>query len=118
MTFGSFITTVGSVAVAMASIYGVAVAAAALNDDGRARLTRWTTRFASVAFRLADFIYALVSLGNGIVGIAIFYVQTTPPTRHEIVHLLLFLTNIAIGCWRFAVMANRAEAQRNAAKAS
>lgn len=105
MTYSDIVSTVGAVA----AVIGAVAYLADMKDDGRARLKRWTTTAASVGWRWANWIFALVSLGNGILGIAIFYVLTTPPTRQDVVHLLIFVANIAIGCWRFWAMADAFE---------
>ena len=106
------------------SFLGLAVAAigclatiAGLSDDGRARLARWTKSAANSGYRIARRVYMTVSLVNGLLGVLIFGIQTTPPTRKDILGLVLFLANIAIGVWLLNESANRVAAAREQAQA-
>lgn len=97
MTFTEIITAIGAVG----AVVGAVAFIADMKDEGRSRLKRW----AVVSYRVAHFVYALTALVIGAAGIAIFYFYPEPATRRDIVHMLIFVLDIAIGCWRFSAMA-------------
>lgn len=85
---------------ALALVVAVVAAAAAiagLNDEGRARLMSWSKKAAGGVLRIGTIFYAVAAILNGALGVAVFGLASTPPTRKDVLLLLLFLLNIYIG---------------------
>lgn len=85
---------------ALALVVAVVAAAAAiagLNDEGRARLMSWSKKAAGGVLRIGTIFYAVAAILNGAFGVAVFGLASTPPTRKDVLLLLLFLLNIYIG---------------------
>lgn len=103
--------------ISVLALFVAAVAAVAsiagLTDEGRARLAGWTKTAASKTYRIGYVLFLLVSLINGIAGVVLFGLEPTPPSRKDILFLLMFLINIGIGAYGFYRMPDRYVTAKN-----
>ncbi|RYE42624.1 MAG: hypothetical protein EOP24_31895 [Hyphomicrobiales bacterium] len=103
------LAAVGIIVPAVTTISGI-------NDEARDRLAKWTRALASKAARFFHFLFALVAVLNGTLGVAIFGFDRAPITRASVLQLVLFLVNVAIGLYAFNKLADIRVAQRAAEK--
>jgi hypothetical protein len=86
---GSWATIMGTIL----AIPAVAMAAASLSPEARTRLATWWNK----TYKVGRVIFMLFALSNGSLGILLFAIASTPPSRMDIIHLLMFILNIATG---------------------
>jgi len=77
--------------------FTAAAKVADLTEDGRSRLLSWTRNAAVRSYTLFVWSFLLVALANGSLGVWLFSIAQDIPTRKDILSLVLFLINIAIG---------------------
>lgn len=90
-------TLVISILALVITAIGSAAAVAGLNDEGRARFFAWSKTAATTTYKFGALCFVCVSLVNGATGVWLFSITPGDPSRRDILNLVLFLINIAIG---------------------
>lgn len=70
---------------------------AELKEETWDKVRAWGKRSA----RAAHICYCVAAIGNGSAGIYLFANGAGDPSRRDIMYLLLFISNIAVGIWQF-----------------
>jgi cytochrome b561 len=84
------ITEVSGVLGALAAVVGVFIALANMADEPRARLKSWALH----AGRTLYGIYLVVAIAVSVAGITLFWLVPAPPSRGDILGLVLHLFNL------------------------
>lgn len=79
------------------SCVGTVATVAGLNDESRSRFVNWSKYAFKRTYKVFAILFVLIAIINGAIGVFIFYINTSDPTRKDIINLVLFLINIWIG---------------------
>lgn len=90
------LTTIISILGLLVAVLAVVVNLASLTEQGWAVIRRWGKR----AARALHYLYSTIALVNGSAGTLLFYFSSGMPTRKDVMGLVIFLLNIAIGIWQ------------------
>lgn len=97
------------------TVVSTAATVAGLDNSGRARLAMWTKTAATRTYQIGAWVFPIISLINGAVGIWMFSIGADLPSRKDILNLVLFIMNVGIGLAGLHRMLEQRIAQKEAA---